>query len=365
MACAFHGFLPANIAWHIHNGGGVCIPWKYKEKWGVISASKLHILLWNANRLVVSIFWRGVHHISRIHKLFPWSSKLYDVYCCWWWAGCRLDGPAVGLKLCCKAMSEATSPNWLRLSDQPLQIVDLQRPWSVKVHGADLGSWVACGWWPQDTERFNIQRSGLHLPAAEFVPKFPLALQKAFSELSETRSELQKATNKVLSACCPLKGKGRGGRGKGKEGKEGYGGQIQNERPFSEAMSIFKAHLETLSPLPLELSKETPSRLIKDYLANLESIEAPESINYDFMALVGKCFKTWETDVVFGIGKTCSESLWNAGGAALDATCTVSRHLHRLNMFEDVDVCLISPSPMGAKSVPASAKTSSITIYDR
>ena len=193
--------------------------------------------------------------------------------------------------------------DWLKESDA-FEIEEFSHPWSVRVHAADLYGWTA-GWWPRegkDSDRFQPGREGLpNMPLMKFRPAFPQSLLKSLRDLKDIRQALQTALHKVLSTCCTSKGKGGKGRGKGKDGY--HAEDQQPQKPLSEAISLFKAKLaEALSQIAL--TQEVKS--LEPYLDKLET-EPPESIDYDFQKRFVTCFRTWETDVVFGLGRTSVE----------------------------------------------------------
>lgn len=204
-----------------------------------------------------------------------------------------------------QAMSEPMTRDWLKERDA-FEIEKFSHPWSVHVHAVDLHGWTM-GWWPREEkdseDRFQVGREGLpNMPLMKFRPVFPESLLKALSDLRDVRQALQGALHQVLSTCCTSKGKGKGrGRGKGKDGDE-----ARDQRPFSEAISLFKTKLaEKLSQIALTKEKEVKS--LEPYLDKLEQTEPPESIDYDFQTRFETCFHTWETDVVFGLGKASIE----------------------------------------------------------
>lgn len=203
-----------------------------------------------------------------------------------------------------QAMSEPMTRDWLKESDGDAREMEkFLHPWSVQVHAADLHSWTV-GWWPREedsVDRFEVGKEGLpNMPLMQFKPAFPQSLLKPLCDLRDIRQALQASLHEVLSTCCTSKGKGKGGRGKGKDA------DAKDQRPFSEAISLFKAKLaEKLSELALTQEKEVKS--LDPYLDKLEQTGPPESIDYDFQTRFSTCFHTWETDVVFGFGRTSVE----------------------------------------------------------
>lgn len=197
-------------------------------------------------------------------------------------------------------MSEPMTRDWLK--ERESFEMEFSHPWSVQVHAVDLFGWTV-GWWPREDseDRLVVGREGLpNMPLMKFRPAFPQSLLKPLCDLRGIRQALQTALQEVLSTCCISKGKGRG-RGKGKDADD-----AKDQRPFSEAISLFKAKLEAkLSQIALTQEKEVKS--LEPYLDKLEQTEPPESIDYDFQTRFGTCFHTWETDVVFGLGMTSVE----------------------------------------------------------
>lgn len=198
-----------------------------------------------------------------------------------------------------QAMSEPMTRDWLK--EYAFEIEEFSHPWSVQVHAVDLYGWTE-GWWPsEDSIRLVVGREGLpNMPLMKFRPAFPQSVLKPFCDLRGIRPALQTALHEVLSTCCTSKGKGRG-RGKGKDADD-----AKDQRPFSEAISLFKAKLEAkLSQIALTQEKEVKS--LEPYLDKLEQTEPPESIDYDLQTRFETCFHTWETDFVFGLGRTSVE----------------------------------------------------------
>ena len=207
--------------------------------------------------------------------------------------------------------------DWLK--EYAFEIEEFSHPWSVQVHAVDLYGWTE-GWWPsEDSIRLVVGREGLpNMPLMKFRPAFPQSVLKPFCDLRGIRPALQTALHEVLSTCCTSKGKGRG---KGKDADD-----AKDQRPFSEAISLFKAKLEAkLSQIALTQEKEVKS--LEPYLDKLEQTEPPESIDYDLQTRFETCFHTWETDFVFGLGRTSVE-IWDANTLQILACNAIYIMLH-------------------------------------
>eukprot|EP00438_Fugacium_kawagutii_P007899 Skav203681 [mRNA] locus=scaffold259:98851:100235:+ [translate_table: standard] len=204
-----------------------------------------------------------------------------------------------------QAMCSQASQDWLKPNETIEEPGHLTSPWVVKVHVMDLDGWT-CGWWPRGEDRFSPARDGLpNMPFRQFIPQVPEKFRKAFFNLLGPRSAVSRATNEVEQICRPSKGKGRGGR-------KGYKSDSSKEClvPFSEAISRFKAGLATSLDADSESTKVTFAKSLEQlepYLKELEAMKPPETLDYDFMKLVNTCLKSWETDLVFGAGKTSGE----------------------------------------------------------